>query len=183
MACTLGPFYLGFRLWKVGNMASVLCWNWMGERVRRRFSSEKIGVSILSFFFGSATNEVGQLFLSLYRYLIWSSTRSNILQQLLVYLWCVWLESHMVLEGRERRALASRRARSARVRSFWWSESITTIYGKFSYVDSRSCSAPIMLKTKHLGSMNRTALFCYAPQPNSPPPIYIPTLWISLHLN
>jgi hypothetical protein len=38
---------------------------------------------------------------------------------------------------------------NARVRSFWWSEGIPTIYGIFPYEDSRSNSAPLSLETKH----------------------------------
>lgn len=53
---------------------------------------------VYSFFLFWVCNKRGggdSFFLSLYRYLIWSSTRSNILQQILVYLGCVWLESQL----------------------------------------------------------------------------------------
>jgi hypothetical protein len=53
----------------------------------------------------------------------------------------------MSVEGRRRRVLTSEGALASD--HFWWSGSTPTIYGKFSYGDSRSHSAPILLEIKH----------------------------------
>jgi hypothetical protein len=73
----------------------------------------------------------------------------------------------MSVEGRRgSRALTSGRA-CARIRSFWWSGSIPTIYDKFLYRDSRNRSAPILLETKHSENKNGIALFSSTFQPNT----------------
>jgi hypothetical protein len=57
---------------------------------------------------------------------------------------------------------------SALIRSFWWSGSTPIIYGKFSYGDSRSHSAPFFTETKHLENRNGAAP-------------YSSTVWLESH--
>jgi hypothetical protein len=57
--------------------------------------------------------------------------------------------SVLCLVGEPYECREEKREESARIRPFWWSRSTPTIYGKFSYGDSRSLSAPLLLETKH----------------------------------
>jgi hypothetical protein len=56
----------------------------------------------------------------------------------------------MSVEGEEGRERSRPREHPyGRIQPFWWSRSTLTIYDKFSYGDSTSRFAPLLLKIKH----------------------------------